>query len=166
MIEIIIFIGGLFIGYIVKKQKPTLAEQLLKKERGYHKICEDEKAELSDENTMLKNPKRLIKEFKGDSGSSTYKLLNDMKGKLTLIEDNISDSTRKKAKLAKDKKDLISEVKIKQEALNTQLQKIYDKAIIDIDKQLKKARDGNIEDKNKVLQHLKNKSEALNDKNI
>ncbi len=31
MIEIIIFIGGLFIGYIVKKQKPTLAEQLLKK---------------------------------------------------------------------------------------------------------------------------------------
>ncbi len=115
---------------------------------------------------MLKNPKRLIKEFKGDSGSSTYKLLNDMKGKLTLIEDNISDSTRKKAKLAKDKKDLISEVKIKQEALNTQLQKIYDKAIIDIDKQLKKARDGNIEDKNKVLQHLKNKSEALNDKNI
>ncbi len=166
MIEIIIFIGGLFIGYIIKKHKPTLAEQLLKKERGHYKICEDEKKALSDENAMLKNPKRLIKEFNGDTGSSTYELLNNMKDKLTLLEDNISDLAKDKAELTQDKKDLISDISIKKDSLDNQLQKIYDKAIIDINNQLKKARDGDIEDKNKSLTALKKKSEALNDRKI
>ena len=89
-----------------------------------------------------------------------------MKDKLTLLEDNISDLAKDKAELTQDKKDLISDISIKKDSLDNQLQKIYDKAIIDINNQLKKARDGDIEDKNKSLTALKKKSEALNDRKI
>ena len=168
MIETITFIVGLSISYLIIKYKnrPHYLQNMLNAEKKHHYLCKEEKKIINDENILLKNPKRLIKEYEGDSGSGTHELLIKMKNKIEALEKNIEELKEAENTLITDSDILSSEIGIKSDMLESKLIKIYDNAIINIEKQINIARDGNLNIKNKALNNLQRKSDNLNSKGI
>ena len=106
MIETIILLVGLILGYFIKRNKPHHLEKIIKQRHIDLRECGEEKEELQAENNMLKSPKRLIKEYRGDDGSGTDHLKKSMAKDIEILDDKksnleneITDLQNKKQKL-------------------------------------------------------------------
>lgn len=166
MNEIIITtVVGIIVGYGIKRQLcPKHIEDLEIKAVEKYKECETENKHLKKENTILKDPKRLINEYEGGDGSSTGYLLANMRQEFESLEKNNESLQTKKKTLQSEVNDLQNKKNALENDLSSKLQAEYDKGIDILNKELAKARTAGATGINQSISKLEKKRSDLENK--
>lgn len=166
MNEIIITtVVGIIVGYGIKRQLcPKHIEDLEIKAVEKYKECETENKHLMKENSILKDPKRLINEYEGGDGSNTGYLLVNMRQQFESLEKGIESLKVKKQTLQSEVNDLQNKKIALENDLSIKLQAEYDKGIDILNKELANARTAGATGINQSISKLQKKRADLENK--
>lgn len=166
MNEIIITtVVGIIVGYGIKRQLcPKHIKDLEIKAVEKYKECETENKHLMKENSILKDPKRLINEYEGGDGSSTGHLLANMRQEFESLEKNNESLQTKKKTLQSEVNDLQNKKNALENDLSIKLQAEYDKGIDILNKELANARTAGATGINQSISKLQKQRDSLENK--
>lgn len=141
--EILLFgLGFISGGLLLWKLKPHYLEKLYAQRHREWAAASNKIKELEQQINILTNPKRLINEYKGGTGSSTGTLLKTMRQEIKGLADEKADKEAEVKDISTVKRKLQSEITILKQELSKKLQDKFDKAIDEISKLLERARNG------------------------
>ncbi len=159
--EIITLVAGSLIGMLGYKIRMLLEKKPLKSVGEEIQRLKREVHKKDLEIVGLKDPKRFIKEFEGDEGSSTGELLKSMKEKISTLENHKKKLEDDIAPLKEEKDSLKSEAKQLEKSLKGGLVKKYDNAIDLLSQEVETARARGVATKNEGLEKLKKQREEI-----